>query len=1239
MKKLYIFLAALLTLTTVYAKDMTGVRIYINPGHGGYDGANDRNVQTIPYALGDTLGFWESWSNLRKGLALRDQLQAANATVYMSRTQNRDQDDRLLSEIAEEANANNVDAFLSIHSNALTSNTGTNYLLLLFHGYDNPDPANPVDSLAVLSKGQAAVAWPRLVANPNTVWTHYTASTNIRGDFSFYGNTSGLGVLRPLTVPGFLSEGSFHDYKPETHRLLNDDYRKLEAERFYRYFCDYFKTDLPATGTISGWVKGKDQRVSNPLFVYKAATDDQWLPLNGAKVKLMNAAGDSLDSYTVDTLYNGIYAFHNLTPGTYKLRFSAAEHQTKDTTVTVTTATETSMRMLLYNPNLPIYKEIPPDYPTPAQEGGVIPMSHYNFEKIKEANPTWLNGADIRKAIYKDEKLYVLTEEPKIHIVNATTFDYIKEMDISGVSGGMKTLSDINFTSDGYLLACNKDTVSLPETKDRYFKMYTWDDDNAAPRVLFKTQYQGNWSNGIIGETFAVSGARWKHTVYVPSVTSGSSKAVRIVGFLYEDSIPLGYKYMLNATAYTEANWGQKIKFTISPSATDKIIVDGEKMLPTEFKFDWTKADRDSLYEKKEFAEVNGYTIVPVASGSNYFRSGGRVYMAAPNSNADASNVGVALFDIGDGLNKARKVSEFLPAGGLGSTPSPYMFATGKARNYDMDLIVLADKQGLQRYSTVPGTNNANLFASELRVEEITDGYKLHFTLNDKISGGQIRILDGENVIHTLELGALLKGKQSIDVITAEIPNGTYQWAIDVHGDPIDRPFKYSDDAMPQLAFFYPRGVAADQSFESPYFGRLYVTEAIPGVAKTGRTTQDGVYILDASLTDVTNQGANAYVGGTTWSTSGSPMRPFVAEDGKVYVSDWSDAHPGVWIMDPANPGNPFTQLFSSTLTKATSGLSTNSSSEQVHGSISHIHVSGTGADTKLFTFDEDYWIDAATNRGHLLQYNIGNLKKPWDAAPSAVVYNDGLNGNLQQNYNSNILPDGRGGWWISQARYEDTPAIPSLIHVNATGSVDFNSGKTLTLIVTSMNAGLAINKDYNQLAIAAGNKVKVYSITYSESGVPDLKQIYTLDPVSGANVSGISYDKAGNLYVVGHNATTNTVPTVLQSWALPKAENIFTTPAPSVQTIVVSRTGLKNVDSKGHISVYPNPVREQVTISSSESELQMITIVDVNGKLIRQERITGLQKEMNLSDLASGVYILRIKTHKGIENVRILKN
>ena len=50
-----------------FSQDLSGVRIFINPGHGGYD-SDDRNVVIAPYSQGDQNGFWESKSNLDKGM-------------------------------------------------------------------------------------------------------------------------------------------------------------------------------------------------------------------------------------------------------------------------------------------------------------------------------------------------------------------------------------------------------------------------------------------------------------------------------------------------------------------------------------------------------------------------------------------------------------------------------------------------------------------------------------------------------------------------------------------------------------------------------------------------------------------------------------------------------------------------------------------------------------------------------------------------------------------------------------------------------------------------------------------------------------------------------------------------------------------------------------------------------------------------------------------------------------------
>ena len=1227
MKKIFIlFLAFIANFTLLNAADLTGVKIYINPGHGGYDGANDRNVETIPYALGDTLGFWESWSNLRKGLALRDKLQSSGATVYMSRTQNRDEDDRLLSEIAEEANANGVDAFLSIHSNALGTNTGTNYLLFLFHGYD-ADPTVPE------SKIQATAAWTDIIDNQLTNWTNYTTSTNIRGDFSFYGNTSGLGVLRPLTVPGFLSEGSFHDYKPETHRLLNDDYRKLEANRFYKYFCSYFGADLPTTGIIAGWVKGKDQRVNDSRYSFKAGTTDEWLPLNGSKVKLMNAAGDSLSSYTIDGNYNGIYAFHNLAQGTYKLRFTAASHVTKDTTVTVTAANITYAKVMMYNPNLPLYKIVPPDYPDPVQPAGVIPMNQYNFQTLTQTNPDWLNGISVKKVLYRNEKLYVLTTEPKILIVSATTFQKTGEMNLTGISGGIETLSDINFTSNGHLLGCNKEVVANPETGDKYFKVYSWETDGSAPVVYFQTQLQGNMPSAVVGEAFTVTGAFWNSKVYASAVNTADN-SLKIIGYQVEDSVIVSSKYMTTPSLTGNASDDQ-LNFTISPDSTAYIIVDRSSTLPAEYSFDWNAADDSPVSLKSSFEEKSGYVLQNTATGNFYFRNAKHLYMAAPNCNADGSSVGVVLFDITEGINKAKKVSEFLPNNGLGTAISPCMAAAAKVTDYDIELIIVAEKEGAARFKNIASTN-ANVYASELKMGDTGTAYNLTFTLNDAITSGKVTVFNSlQEEVFSVSLGALNKGIQTITIQKSDLPEGNFNWSVSTNANSVDRPYKFSNDALPQMQFYYPRGVAVDNTFESPYFGRVYVTEATGGAASTTRTTKDGVYVLNSALEDVTSQGANAYTGNITWGTSGSPMRCFVGPDGTVYVNDWSDAHPGIWMMNPATPQNTFNPIFSGALTKTGIGLSSNNG-VNVHGSIAHCYVTGVGADRKLYTFDEDYVDATATSIGNVLQYNIGELAAPWNSAPSAIVYNDIANANLQQNGNSCIAPDGRNGWWISQNRAADAAAIPSLIHIKSDGLVDFNSGKTPTLIATSAAGAMALNYDGTQIAMGCANEVKIYGITYATDGVPSLSQLYSIKPAAGANTSSIFYDRAGNIYVASYNATGT--PAKIGVYALPKIANNFTTLAPSTQLLSGTKTGISEIIESSDIVIYPNPVSDNLTIKSVNEPMETISLYDLRGKLLIQTQAQGLQKNLELSNLTSGVYILKVKTNKDIFTGRIIK-
>lgn len=333
--------------------------------------------------------------------------------------------------------------------------------------------------------------------------------------------------------------------------------------------------------------------------------------------------------------------------------------------------------------------------------------------------------------------------------------------------------------------------------------------------------------------------------------------------------------------------------------------------------------------------------------------------------------------------------------------------------------------------------------------------------------------------------------------------------------------------------------------------------------------------------------------------------------------------------MNPANPSEPFKPVFDG-LTKASSGLST-FNSIAVHGSISHCYSTGKGDDRKLFTFDEDYTNSSATSAGNLLQYNIGTLQTPYQSAP-IVVYNDAANGNLQQNFNSCIAPDTRGGWWISQYRNADAATIPSLIHVNTLGAVDFNSGLTPDLIGNSHRGGMAVNHDGTRLAMGCDNELKIFQVSFSEAGIPALTRLHSIKPALGLYTTSVSFDRAGNVYAVSYSDKR------LAVWALPKAENQFTTPAQTDQLLVIT-TGINEPEiNRNIIKVYPNPATDLITIESAGKELQSVHIYDLKGQMLIKQMPAQAGQSISIGHLQPGVYILKAKTESGTESFRLIK-
>jgi N-acetylmuramoyl-L-alanine amidase len=289
-----------------FSQDFSNIRICINPGHGGHD-SNDRYIAAT--------GFWESDGNLDKGLYLKHILEGFNADIVMTRETNTTADDLPLSQIVSIANSNNVDYFHSIHSNAY--NAQSNYTLLLFQGGDNT-PTYP-----------GAKTMGNYIAD-EIYRAHRTTAEYVRGDFDFYGTGRPyLGVFKGLNMPGTLSEGSFHDYVPESWRLRDMVYKKHEAWAIAKAFITYFNLMPITTGMIAGIVRDPEQTVD---YYSIPGTKDNLKPINNIKITL--EPGNIV--YNGDYYNNGFFMFDSLAPGQYKIIYECENYIKDSSTVTVT---------------------------------------------------------------------------------------------------------------------------------------------------------------------------------------------------------------------------------------------------------------------------------------------------------------------------------------------------------------------------------------------------------------------------------------------------------------------------------------------------------------------------------------------------------------------------------------------------------------------------------------------------------------------------------------------------------------------------------------------------------------------------------------------------------------------------------------------------------------------------------------------------------------------------------------
>ncbi|NVJ89976.1 MAG: glycosyl hydrolase 53 family protein, partial [Flavobacteriaceae bacterium] len=70
--------------------------------------------------------------------------------------------------------------------------------------------------------------------------------------------------------------------------------------------------------------------------------------------------------------------------------------------------------------------------------------------------------------------------------------------------------------------------------------------------------------------------------------------------------------------------------------------------------------------------------------------------------------------------------------------------------------------------------------------------------------------------------------------------------------------------------------------------------------------------------------------------------------------------------------------------------------------------------------------------------------------------------------------------------------------------------------------------------------------------------------------------------------------------------------------------TNSTNLPLEKTFKIYPNPSNSSVTLSANHQKTQILKIYDVHGKLQKQVTINSIQKEVDISTLATGVYFFK---------------
>ena len=432
--------------------------------------------------------------------------------------------------------------------------------------------------------------------------------------------------------------------------------------------------------------------------------------------------------------------------------------------------------------------------------------------------------------------------------------------------------------------------------------------------------------------------------------------------------------------------------------------------------------------------------------------------------------------------------------------------------------------------------------------------YTFSFSANETPTSGRMLFYDAttSELVGEIALTSPVLGVNNVQISVDELPgihNQQLNWAVELSAAKVTAYEKIYADASHK----YRRGHSnVDVSPESDHFGAVYVGDRV-------KTTANGKFYVYSPTYAIKD--ANGYsLGSSAWGFS----RFDVAPDGKVWLSDFSDAHSGLWIVDPSDLTTA-TQFFVGD--RQTSGLIKNGDVE-TGSSLSCATLYGKGANTKLITVGEDYKNYSFPVTVFNIGQTDGSLATSWSTAPNKMF---NTLGNAAQNFEAKACEK---GVWVSTNRGTgaNNSSATSLRFYTWDGACTWSSHEHTDVINGNLGAGFEITPDEKQLIMKVADKIiTIFDITWDGS-TPTLTKKTSFD-CGFAAVSTINLDYAGNIVTVAGTAwgSTDDKRMSLVVYSNPTDNNTCEVPAKKASVVTKkvlhTLTSFSNDEAKGTVS------------------------------------------------------------------------